>query len=126
MAYMTQDGRGPYPNKKDEYCGNHHLGHDMIVLSDYRETPEQAQKREEEFHAYFRFGRPRPCVAGTSKEMQAQGFVGLYLKKDDPLEPGRIEVETPEELREPDAFVRRIIDEKYRFINHILNPVPEE
>lgn len=41
-------------------------------------------------------------MAGTAEEMEARGFVGLYLKETQSLLPGQIEVETPEDLKEPE------------------------
>ncbi len=81
MAYMT----GPYPNKAGEFCGNHHPTYDTA-------RPE------------MRWGRPRPCKAGTTEEMEAQGFVGLYLKEDQPILPWQdnaTAIPTPPELMEP-------------------------
>lgn len=88
MAYMIDD-KGPYPNKAGEYCGNHHPN-DKYARQDYLDR--------------MRFGRPHACESGTTEEMEAKGYVGLYLKEDDPLaylgENGR-EIPTPPELMEP-------------------------
>ncbi len=83
MAYMVE-GRGPYPNKAGEYCGNH-CGHPLTI-------PENMRK-----------GRPRPCPDGTTAEMEAQGYVGLYLKEDQKLMDWEEECDTPPELTEPVA-----------------------
>lgn len=56
MAYMTHNGKGPYPNKRGEYCGN------------YLPTANREQYLQK-----MRFGRPRPCESGTTKEMEARG-----------------------------------------------------
>lgn len=90
MAYMV-DGKGPYPNKAGEYCGNYYKG---------RRVPPNT-----------RVGRAHPCKAGTTAEMEAQGYVGLYLVSDeDAVEMaccnrGKeiVEVPTPPELLEPVA-----------------------
>lgn len=96
MAYMV-DGKGPYPNKAGEFCGNWPAG---------RPVPPG-----------MRFGRPRPdCKtprreASTIAELGAQRIVGLYWLADQGsgagLECNRgkelIEVSTPPELTEPAA-----------------------
>lgn len=87
MAYMTKDGLGPYPNKAGEYCGNH--------------NPKYSQGGE--VHWTIRCGRPRPCKAGTTEELEADGWMGLYLKDDSPYSnPGDADVPTPPELLEPE------------------------
>jgi len=94
MAYIRIENgvkKGPYPNKKGEYCGNHY----PRSLS-FRNTIET-----KEWLSIMRFGRPRPCEAGTTEELERQGLVGLYLKRDEPLSEDEIEVPTPEEMKEP-------------------------
>lgn len=85
MAYMSQGAcpGGPYPNKAGEYCGNY--------------LPESKGCLK----AKMRFGRPRPCEAGTTEEMEANGYVGLYLKEDRQLLEWELECPTPPELLEP-------------------------
>jgi hypothetical protein len=60
---------------------------------------------DHEWLAQMRFGRPRPCAAGTTEEMEDKGFVGLYLKNDSgKLFDWEKEVlPTPDELKEPEA-----------------------
>ena len=99
MAYML-DGKGPYPNKTGEYCGNHLSG--SMPLRSSNETRDEADRHQAEWLGRMRFGRPRACKAGTTKEMEARGFVGLYAKEDSPNILGReIDVPTPPELMEP-------------------------
>lgn len=87
MAYMNGD-KGPYPNKAGDYCGNHLKGSKALSLKAWL--------------LRMRFGRPRPCKAGTTEEMEAKGFVGLYLKQDRTLRPDEgTEIPTPPELQEP-------------------------
>lgn len=105
MAYMTKDGKGPYPCYAGEYCGNHHPDH--MVYAQEGQTHEEAQAQAELSLAKMRFGRPHACKAGTSDEMAARGWIGLYLKQDDKVRlPGEVEVATPDELREPAAAVK--------------------
>lgn len=86
MAYMTKEGKGPYPSDAGEYCGNHQKGGRLDPIVRER----------------MRFGRPHSCKAGTIAEMTTQGWVGLYLKEDDTNQlPGDVHVDTPDELREP-------------------------
>lgn len=101
MAYMTKDGNGPYPNKAGEYCGNHFPNSPPHLT--LHQSPEEAEQHLREWLKKMRFGRPRPCQAGTSKEMAEEGWVGLYLIKgySEPLRDGDIEVPTPPELMEP-------------------------
>jgi hypothetical protein len=56
----------------------------------------------------MRFGKPSNCQAGTSKEMAAQGWVGLYFKEDQPLYSWETPVET-DELTEPIVTMRALI-----------------
>ena len=101
MAYMTKEGGGPYPNKAGEYCGNHRM--DLIngKMINIEQHPEDLT-----WLATMRLGRPRPCKAGTTCEMTKKGYVGLYLKNDNPslLPNGAIEIPTPPELMEPETL----------------------
>lgn len=100
MAYMTKDGKGPYPHKAGDYCGNHHPGSPMLRM--WNVDPVVQQREHDAWLAKMRFGRPRPCKAGTTKEREAAGDVGLYLKADSPLYcDGDTEIPTPPELMEP-------------------------
>jgi hypothetical protein len=102
MAYMTKEGKGPYPCYEGEFCGNYNPNHEL-----YRRqgtTLWQAEYEQKMYLARMRFGRPRACGVDTIAELAAQGYVGLYLKKDDEYRlPGEVLVDTPEELREPVA-----------------------
>lgn len=94
MAYMFE-GRGPFPNKAGEFCGNWDVA--LPVPPD------------------MRLGRPRPdCKtprreANTIAELEAQGIGGLYWLTDQGsgagLECNRgkeiTEVPTPPGLTEP-------------------------
>lgn len=68
MAYIIRyvcdtEWSGPYPDKAGEFCGN---------------DPNPARVLGEN----VRIGRPANCASGTSEEMAARGFVGLYLVAD--------------------------------------------
>ena len=100
MAYMI-DGKGPYPNKAGEHCGNHCKG--SLPTRPLHETQDEARRRQEEWLATMRFGRPRSCETGTTEELEARGYVGLYLKEDSPpRDPisNAVDVPTPPELME--------------------------
>lgn len=105
MAYMT-DGKGPYPNKAGEYCGNHLVGNIACRLFD--QTQAQANEDQRAWLATMRFGRPRPSRTITTKELEAHGCVGLYLKETCKLFDWETEVPTPPELLEPPADVSQI------------------
>ena len=98
---MNKENKGPYPNKKGEYCGNHYPGSPPVRA--YDESLQHAEEREKRNLARMRFGRPHGCKAGTIEEMEAKGWVGLYLKKDSKSGKmdGDVEVPTPPELMEP-------------------------
>ncbi len=99
MAYMV-NGKGPYSDKAGEFYGNHHPGaFGTIVLPGDRETREHACERRDEFLARMRFGRPRPCKDASVRA--ENGWVGLYLKEDQPLFDWETPCETPPELLEP-------------------------
>lgn len=80
MAYMLRD-KGPFPNKAGEFCGN----------------CQRAKANRDDCY----IGRPRPHGMGTVERAEAQGYVGLYLKKDIILGKEATEVPTPENLQEP-------------------------
>ena len=94
MAYETKRG-GPYPNLAGEFCGNHSVG-SKPLFDWHNPDPEEAVKRQEDYLARMRFGKPSCCQAGTSEEMARRGYVGLYLKEDRPLRVGETPVETDE------------------------------
>ena len=99
MAYMIGD-KGPYPNKAGDYCGNHLTGSQAYAMN--RMTHAEAQENQKAWLSTMRFGRPRPSKAGTTKELEAKGYVGLYLKEGQPLMLGEgTEIPTPPELQEP-------------------------
>lgn len=91
MAY-TVHGKGPYPNKAGEFCGNHQPGSDLP--SGPYDTPESTEAREAERLAGKRFGKPSNCEHGSSAEMAKEGWVGLYLKEDRALLYFEVPVET--------------------------------
>ena len=99
MAYMSR-GEGPYPCDKGEYCGNYLVGSDPLLS--IGESPEEALRHRKEYLARMRFGRPHSCQAGSSKEMQERGYVGLYLKEDCNLMDWETRVPTPDDLKEPE------------------------
>ena len=99
MAYMVGD-KGPYPSKAGEYCGNHLPGN--RILRQEGQTQEQAEYNQTAHLATMRFGRPRPWEAGTTEELEARGWVGLYAKADMALLECETDVPTPPELMEPD------------------------
>ena len=100
MAYMTKDGEGPYPNKAGEYCGNHRPKSPMC--RGCKEARDEAEQQRKKTIAMMRYGMPRACKAGTIKEMEEMGYVGLYLREDQPLRSlDSVEVDTPEDLKEP-------------------------
>ncbi len=138
MAFMlvNREGyKGPYPCYEGEFCGNYNpehsaglavlermLGGASFVRERYKLLPSKGLKADwwdgqvlmegddgSIDLNFYRLGRPRACEAGTSAEMAAQGFSGLYLRRDvkpfpDDYEPvdGPLEyVPTPDSLREP-------------------------
>jgi len=99
MAYIRRENgvkKGPYPNKRGEFCGNHFPNSGPTICADA-----QAHMHYADWLSKMRFGRPRPCEAGTTEELEQQGMVGLYLKCDAPSYKGEIDVPTPEDLKEP-------------------------
>jgi len=101
MAH-TIDGKGPYPDKAGEFCGNHLPGSPAIRR--FHESP--ADRHQREYLARMRFGKPSSCAAGTSEEMAAQGWVGLYLKEDSKLLSWETPVETNQLTEEVVSAVR--------------------
>ncbi len=93
MAHSIK-GKGLYPDKAGEFCGNH--SPESLPPCSFNETAEEAARRQREYLAKMRFGRPSNCDAGTSKEMAALGYVGLYLREDQKLLSSETRVETDE------------------------------
>lgn len=102
MAYMI-DGKGPYPNRVDEYCGNHQPG--MIPMARLGQTQEQTNASLAAYLRTMKFGRPRPCKAGTTAELEERGVVGLYARHAHKLRGREVAVPTPPEMMEPKAIV---------------------
>ena len=100
MAHMI-DGKGPYPDKAGEYCGNYHVDNPFSPPCLLHETPAQAAKREKEWLSRMRFGRPRATSEYSAEQLEADGLVGLYLKEDRPLMSFETPCDTPPELLEP-------------------------
>lgn len=101
MAYMDGN-KGPYPNKAGDWCRNHLLGSQAYARSGM--THSEAQENQKVWLSTMRFGRPRPYEGKTTEELEAAGFVGLYLKQDHPPMVGsgkEVEIPTPPELMEP-------------------------
>lgn len=101
MAHMV-DYKGPYPDKAGEFCGNYNTSNRYPPFCTGSETPAQAQQHENEWLAKMRFGRPRPCKDKYVTE--ENGWVGLYLKKDQPLFYFETPCLTPPELLEVDVY----------------------
>ncbi len=93
MAHMS-DGKGPYPDKAGEFCGNHHPG--TPPMQAIGEGPFEAAQRQSEWLSIMRFGKPSSCEAGSSWAMSARGWVGLYLKRSRALFSWETPVETDE------------------------------
>jgi hypothetical protein len=102
MAYITQDGKGPYPNKAGEFCGNHNPDEKYNIFY----SKMKSFGKREELSEKYRFSLPRPCEAFTIAEGVQRGWVGLYLKEDcKHVRIGvEIEVPTPPKLMEPGAI----------------------
>ena len=95
MAHLVGT-KGPYPDKAGEFCGNHHPDFEATPLLSLHETPRQAQQRQFMYLLGMQFGKPSNCKAGTSEEMAARGYVGLYLKEDRKLLSWETSIETNE------------------------------
>lgn len=109
MAYLY-DGKGPYPNKKGEFCGN--AQRTLLILAEDGITVEKCSGRT----VYGkRIGKPSSCkihiadvtLAVTSNQMAKIGYVGLYLTKDQPHSPEDIEIDT-------DALLEEVVSSKGR------------
>ena len=99
MAYMIDD-KGPYPNKAGEYCGNHCIGSEPVLV--LGESPQDTNRHQRAYLAKMRFGRPRATYAYTTRQLQGMGIVGLYLREDSPKRDGAVQISTPSELMEPE------------------------
>jgi hypothetical protein len=89
---ITGEWTGPYPHHAGDYCGNYHPDSQSFA----------SKSVDKAWLAKMRFGLPRPCAAGSTEEMKAQGLVGLYLREDEKrLFDWEREIPTPDELKEP-------------------------
>lgn len=103
MAYMNNEGKGPYPAHRGEYCGNHYLKDSKFSLRYLNESPEDAARHHAAWLGKMRFGKPHSCAYGSSEKMAAEGYVGLYLREDSKLMDWReTACWTPPELMEPE------------------------
>jgi hypothetical protein len=93
MAYINRNGE-TRPNLAGEFCGNH--PRDREPICGPHEDREAARQRQRDFLAHMRFGAPSACAAGSSQEMAAKGFVGLYFKESRELIEGETPIETDE------------------------------
>jgi hypothetical protein len=89
MAYIIKDRgqekwRGPYPNKAGEFCGNDERKNLRVTADGTIEAVAGAEYGGWHSAKSRRIGRPSNCKMGTSEEMAAQGFVGIYLTADNP------------------------------------------
>lgn len=107
MAYMNK-GHDPYPYHAGDYCGNHLVG--GVVLQRSGQSQKEAEYEEKQYLLRMRFGVPHSCLSGTSEEMMAKGYVGLYLKEDDRwinISSNCYLIDTPEKLLEPKGIAMK-------------------
>ena len=117
MAYLLlgREDQGPYPCKAGEFCGNswgeeHNARMEALyeLMGLHRFIGDDRPPGRPDWTLYKK-GRPRPCEAGTTEQLEAQGMYGLYLRHDvepypDSCEPseGPIQIiDTPPDLAEP-------------------------
>ena len=79
IAPRDKKWRGPFPDKAGEFCGNHVLK-DEDKVHTFTDMPCTINHANSKVYV----GKPSSCVGLTSNEMSKKGFVGLYLKADDP------------------------------------------
>ena len=99
MAHMI-NSKGPYPDKKDEYCGNYRVNSECPWCH-LDETPARAAERNRKWLFKMRFGRPRATDTYSTEQLEIKGIVGLYLKEDQPLLSFETRCDTLPELLEP-------------------------
>lgn len=98
MAYIVKINSdkekwyGPCSNKTGEFCGNAikddlEIAPNGTVLNCRRRHHFRYPYHEmsEDITPVKRIGKPSNCKGGSSKQMAKQGFVGLYLLHDHPL-----------------------------------------
>lgn len=98
MAYMNNClcvPQGPYPSSVGDFCGNT-LKSSLTIAKDGVTILERASLSRFGFETTtgLRIGRPSNCPAGTSEEMLANGYVGLYLTEEKTLGPHEVAVDT--------------------------------
>ncbi len=139
MAFMLVNRKGykgPYPCYEGEFCGNYNPEHAVSLAAlerafggeNFQRLKRSKPLPSKQYDSsgwdgeslmedgdgsidleFYRLGRPRDCEAGTSAEMAAQGWRGLYLRRDvKPFSDGHAPVDgpleyvpTPDSLREP-------------------------
>lgn len=101
---------GPYPLHEGEYCGNWHPKFEcdrpvkMGDVVDMNKMNSHLMGRDRFISSYKelrRLGVPQSCKAGTSQEMQDQGYFGLYLTEDREPFSWEVSCSTPKSLMEP-------------------------
>ena len=85
---------GIYPDKRGEFCGNHMPGSEAVPMKG--QTLGEARRWYAVWLALMYYGKPATDPRKTSEEMAALGYVGLYLRADQKLEPWQTPVETDE------------------------------
>lgn len=123
MAYqlLNREDNGPYPCYAGEFCGNT-FGEEhnamMEAFDEMRGNHHWISDRVPGRPDWTRFkkGRPRPCAAGTTEQLEIQGMYGLYLRHDvepypegcEPFDGPIVKIPTPECLTEPARPARTI------------------
>ena len=81
MAYVTSRGEGPFSHLAGEHCLN--------------QIPDKAWWVRHGLETNYRHGRPVPTKTHTVQQLEAMGYRGLYLKRDDPLLRGCVAIDRP-------------------------------
>lgn len=88
---------GPFPNKAGEFCLNV-LQRDIILDEDGTTVISSRRPltslRLDDKKVEPKIGPPSSCLEGTSEQMSARGYAGLYLKEDQPVLEDEEDVDT--------------------------------
>lgn len=100
MAYRLPGNDYDLPYHAGEFCGNNNPAADKKCEPPDHDILRSLPRREDDHNHCH--GVPRSCSLGTSEELAAAGYVGVYLVQDSRTAPNEAKlVPTPTELMEP-------------------------
>ncbi len=106
----------PLPSKKGDFCGNVlreavFFASDGVTVIGHKWSFSYLRLADKTVK--FRIGKPEASPCGSSSDMEAQGYIGLYLEEDQPPILDEQEVDT-DELQEEVVSGQRVAQKPFR------------